>query len=113
MAPAPVPQSGAARRGRPGSAVFKRVVWFGLGAAAGASGVVWAEQQVRRRLEELGPDHVVQLAGRSARRVGRSVLDAVAEGRSTMLDTEDELRARRDRRLAEGRPAEGREGRGR
>jgi hypothetical protein len=30
-----------------------------------------------------------------------------------MLDTEDELRARRDRRLAEGRPAEGREGRGR
>jgi hypothetical protein len=93
--------------------VFKRVVWFGLGAAAGASGVVWAEQQVRRRLDDLGPDHVVQVAGRSARRLGRSVLDAVAEGRSTMLDTEDELRARRDRRLAEGRPAEGREGRGR
>ena len=83
--------------------MFKRVVWFGLGAAAGASGVVWAEQQVRRRLEELGPDHVVHLAGRSARRVGRSVLDAVAEGRSTMVETEDELRARRDRRLVEGR----------
>ncbi len=84
--------------------MFKRVVWFGLGAAAGASGVVWAEQQVRRRLEELGPDHVVSLAGRSARRVGRSLLAAVAEGRAVAADTEDELRARRDQRLRAGRP---------
>jgi hypothetical protein len=91
--------------------VFKRVVWFGLGAAAGASGVVWAEQQVRRRIEELGPDHVVTLAGRSARRVGRSLLDAVAEGREVAADTEDELRARRDQRLRDGRrPGEVRPG---
>ncbi len=85
--------------------MFKRVVWFGMGAAAGASGVVWAEQKVRRRLEELGPDHLAVLAGNSALRVGRSVLDAVADGRLTMREREDELRALRDRRLREGRPA--------
>lgn len=85
--------------------MFKRVVWFGMGAAAGASGVVWAEQKVRRRLEELGPDHLAVLAGNSARRVGRSVLDAVADGRLTMREREDELRARRDLRLREGRTA--------
>jgi hypothetical protein len=83
--------------------VFKRVVWFSIGAAAGASGVVWAEQQIRRKLDDLGPDHVVTLAGRSARRVGRSVLDAVAEGRAVAADTEDELRARRDQRIRDGR----------
>ena len=88
--------------------MFKRVVWFGMGAAAGASGVVWAEQKVRRRLEELGPDHLAVLASHSARRVGRSVLDAVADGRLTMREREDELRALRDRRMREGRPtAEG------
>ena len=76
-----------------------------MGAAAGASGVVWAEQKVRRRLEELGPDHLAVLAGNSALRVGRSVLDAVADGRLTMREREDELRALRDRRLREGRPA--------
>lgn len=78
--------------------MFKRIVWFGIGAAAGASGAVWAEQQVRRRLDALGPDHVVSAAGRSARRVGRTVADAVAEGRAAMREREDELTSRRDAR---------------
>jgi hypothetical protein len=82
--------------------VFKRVVWFGIGAATGAAaaaaGTVWAEQQVRRRLDALGPDHLVVTAGNTARKVGRTVVDAVSEGRTTMRDREDELRARRDRR---------------
>lgn len=83
--------------------MFKRVVWFSVGAAAGASAAVWAEQQVRRKLDELGPEHVVSLAGRSARRVGQSILDAVADGRAVAADREDELRARRDQRVRDGR----------
>lgn len=81
---------------------MKRVVWFGLGAVAGAAGTVWVEGQVRRRLDALGPDHVVVVAGATARRLGRTVAEAVAEGRSTMREREDELRARRDRRAAHG-----------
>lgn len=83
--------------------MFKRVVWFGIGAAAGAAGTVWAEQQVRRRMDALGPDHLVVTAGNTAKRVGRTVADAVSEGRSTMREREDELRARRDRRGPDAR----------
>lgn len=83
-------------------AVFKRVTWFGIGAAAGATGVVWAQQKVRRRLESLGPDHVVVTAGNQARKVtrqvGRTVADAVVDGRAAMREREEELVARRDRR---------------
>ena len=81
-------------------AVFKRLTWFGLGAAAGATGYVWAQQRVRRELDALGPDHIVVVAGNQARRVGkqvgRTVTGAVGEGRSAMRDREDELLARRD-----------------
>jgi len=69
---------------------------MGIGAAAGATGTVWAQQQVRRRLDALGPDHLVVTAGNTARKVGRTVADAVSEGRSTMRDREDELRSQRD-----------------
>ena len=71
---------------------------MGIGAAAGATGTVWAQQQVKRRIDALGPDHLVVSAGNTARKVGRSVADAVSEGRSTMQDREDELRAQRDGR---------------
>jgi hypothetical protein len=69
---------------------------MGIGAAAGAAGTVWTQQQVRRRLDALGPDHLVVTAGNHARKVGRSVADAVTEGRTAMRDREDELKARRD-----------------
>ena len=69
---------------------------MGIGATAGAAGTIWAQQQVRRRLDQLGPDHLVVSAGNTAKKVGRSVADAVAEGRSAMRDREDELTARRD-----------------
>jgi hypothetical protein len=77
-------------------AVMKRLVWLGIGAAAGASGTVWAQQKVRRRLDALGPDHLVVTAGNTAKKVGRNVRDAVSEGRSTMRDREEQLRAQRD-----------------
>ena len=82
--------------------MFKRLTWFGLGAAAGASGVMWAQQKVRRQIDALGPDHIVVTAGNQARKVskqvGRSVAGAVVEGRAAMREREDELLARRDGR---------------
>ena len=71
---------------------MRRLFWLGVGAIAGASGTVWAERKVRTRLDQLAPDHLVVSAGNKARDVGRSVVDAVAEGRGAMRDREDELR---------------------
>ena len=80
--------------------VFKRVTWFGIGAAAGATGVVWAQQKIRRRIDAMGPDHIVVTAGNQARKVsqqvGRTVAGAVVEGRAAMREREDELLSRRD-----------------
>ena len=82
--------------------VVKRLFWMGVGAAAGASGTVWAQQKVKRQLEALGPDSVVagrrcvaSAAGSRTKAVGRpSVVDAASEGRSTMREREDELKDR-------------------
>lgn len=71
---------------------MRRLFWLGVGAVAGASGTVWAERKVRSRLDQLAPDHLVLSAGNKARDVGRSVVDAVAEGRGAMREREDELR---------------------
>lgn len=71
---------------------MRRLFWMGVGAAAGASGTVWAQRRVRAGLDELGADQVVAVAGRGARRVGRTLAAAVAEGRSGMAERELELR---------------------
>jgi hypothetical protein len=75
---------------------MRRLFWLGVGAIAGASGTVWAERKVRSRLEMLGPDHMVVTAGNKARDVGRTVVDAVSEGRGAMRDREAELRGSYD-----------------
>lgn len=75
---------------------MRRLFWLGVGAVAGASGTIWAEHKVRARLEQLGPEHLVVTAGNKARDVGRSVADAVAEGRGAMRDRERELRREYD-----------------
>ncbi len=80
---------------------MRRLFWLGVGAVAGASGTMWAERKVRSRLEMLGPDHLVVSAGNKARDVGRSVADAVAEGRGAMREREAELRSSYD---TSGRP---------
>lgn len=72
---------------------MRRLFWLGVGAVAGASGTVWAERKVRSRLDQLAPDHLVVSAGNKARDVGRSVVDAVVEGRGAMREREDELRS--------------------
>jgi len=75
---------------------MRRVFWFGLGAATGASGTVWLERKVRARLESLQPDHLVVSAQDRARSMGRSVAEAVSEGRGVMRDRETQLRRRYD-----------------
>jgi hypothetical protein len=76
---------------------MRRLFWLGVGAIAGASGTIWAERKVRTRLEALQPDHLVVAAGNRARDVGRSVVDAVADGRGAMREREAELRRTYDR----------------
>ncbi len=71
---------------------MRRLFWLGVGAVAGASGTIWAEHKVRARIEQLGPEHLVVSAGNKARGVGRSVADAVSEGRGAMRDREAQLR---------------------
>ena len=71
---------------------MRRLFWMGVGAVAGASGTIWAERKVRSQLDALAPDHLVVTAGNRARDAGRSVLDALAEGRDAMREREHELR---------------------
>jgi hypothetical protein len=72
---------------------MRRLFWLGVGVVAGASGTVWAERKVRSQLDALAPDHLVVTAGNKAKSVGRSVADAVVEGRGAMRAREDELRS--------------------
>jgi hypothetical protein len=67
--------------------MFKRAIWFSVGAAAGAAGTVWTERTVRRQLDRAKPSHVVE----TARRAVRAALD---EGRDAARQREVELRDR-------------------
>lgn len=65
-----------------------------MGAAAGASGTVWAQRRVRGAIEEFGADQVIAVAGKGARAVARTIVAAVGEGRDGMAQREQELRNR-------------------
>lgn len=65
---------------------------MGVGAVAGVSGTVWAERKVKAQLDALQPDALVITAGHKAKAVGRSVVDAVVDGRGAMREREAELR---------------------
>lgn len=73
---------------------MRRLFWMGVGAAAGASGTVWAQRRVRGAIEDLGAEQVVTAAGKGARAVARTVVAAVGEGRDGMAQREQELRGR-------------------
>ena len=75
---------------------MRRLFWLGIGTVAGAAGTVWTERKVKERLDALAPDHAVRVAAEKAKGAGRTVVDAVTEGRSAMVEREQELRARRD-----------------
>ena len=84
---------------------MRRLFWLGIGTVAGAAGTVWTERKVKERLDALAPDHAVRVAAEKAKDAGRSVVEAVSEGRAAMVEREQELRARRDgRRPLPGAP---------
>lgn len=79
---------------------MKRATWFVAGVAAGAAGAGYATRKVKSTAAQLAPSNVAKVAVGTARRQGRHVLDAIHEGRHAMRAREDELKARRDARIA-------------
>jgi hypothetical protein len=79
--------------------MMKRVTWFVAGVAAGAAGAGYATRRIKRTAAHLAPANVARHAAGAVRAGGRTVVDAVRDGRVAMRDREDELRARRDGRL--------------
>jgi hypothetical protein len=87
--------------------VFKRVRWMGMGAVAGLGASAWAQWRLHRVLEEHPSIRTGAGIVASARRAGREVGDALADGRQAMLEREAALRAQLDAgRQAAGRPGE-------
>jgi hypothetical protein len=78
----------------------KRVTWFVMGAAAGAGGSVYARHKARVAWQRVQPTNVAKIAAGKARDAGRSVADAVREGRRAMHDKEAELRDAQELRLS-------------
>lgn len=74
--------------------MFKRVIWFGSGMAAGAGGTVWAARKVRDQIERTKPSHLAVVATDAARAAGSVVRDALSEGRVAARAREVELRDR-------------------
>ncbi len=79
---------------------MKRVTWFLGGVAAGATGVGIAKRRIQRTAAQFAPTAVVRQAVDGVRDRSRMIVDAVRDGRSVMHYREDELKARRDGRLA-------------
>lgn len=79
---------------------MKRVTWFVTGVAAGATGASYAARKVKQTASQLAPANVAKQAAARAKQKGRHVVDAVREGRVAMHAREDELKARRDARVA-------------
>jgi hypothetical protein len=76
--------------------VFKRVIWMGIGAAAGSAGTIWAERKVRTQVEKVADIATVQhVAGVARDRivdVRDTVVAAISEGRSAKQTAEVEMR---------------------
>jgi hypothetical protein len=82
--------------------VFKRVIWMGTGMAVGAGSAFWAKRKVEQTVERYLPEQVADRAAASARDLGRTVRDAVGEGRQAMRATEEALRAQVEARTFVG-----------
>jgi hypothetical protein len=87
--------------------VFKRVIWMGMGATAGAGATMWANRKVKRTVAKLAPEALTDELTARARSFGRDLVDAVAEGREAMRAREAELQQRLPPALRPpaGRPA--------
>lgn len=79
--------------------MIKRLTWFAGGVAAGVAGAGYAKKKVKETAAQLAPVQVAKGVASKARSAGRSVADAVRDGRQAMHHHEDELRAKREGRL--------------
>ena len=78
--------------------MIRRVTWFVGGVAAGAAGAGYAKRKVKATATALAPSNIAKQTVNKVRNQGRTVVDAVREGRAAMSAREDELKARRDAR---------------
>jgi hypothetical protein len=88
-------------------AMFKRTVWFTVGAATGLGSSWWVQRRLREAAAQL-PTRVQREVTDAARRRVGDVWAAASEGRAAMAEREAELRAQVDatagRRVVAGRP---------
>ena len=82
--------------------MFKRVIWIGIGAAAGSASTVWTQRKVRAQVDRVAelaaPSHAVAVAKDRVDTARETVKAAVTEGRSVRRNTESELRRAVDER---------------
>jgi hypothetical protein len=87
--------------------VFKRTIWFSVGAATGVGSSWWVQRRVRQAAAQL-PARVQREVTDAARRKVSDVRAAATEGRAAMVEREAELRAQVEtstvRRVPAGRP---------
>ncbi|MCS5688946.1 MAG: hypothetical protein VX785_09575 [Actinomycetota bacterium] len=72
--------------------MLKRLRWLILGGVFGAGSSVWVRRRVRNLVERYGPVRGTATVVGTARRVGRDLREAWADGQREMRDTETELR---------------------
>jgi hypothetical protein len=72
--------------------VFKRTVWFTVGAATGLGSSWWVQRRVRQAAAQL-PERVQREVTDAARRRVGDVRAAASEGRAAMQAREAELRS--------------------
>ena len=86
--------------------MFKRVIWMGMGAAAGSAATVWTQRKVRAQLDRARPRAVVDRALDGIDGVRETVAAAFEEGRSTMRASETQMRRDVDARTSARRPVQ-------
>lgn len=84
--------------------MFKRVLWFAAGAAAGVAGLRRVEREVADRRARLEPDALATTAVEAAGRGADRVRSAVADGRREMQRVAQELEASHDPSRRRSRP---------
>lgn len=88
--------------------MFKRVIWMGIGAAAGSAGTIWAERKVKTQIDRVtdkaSVQHVTGVARDRLVDVRDTVVAAVTEGRSAKQVAETEMRQNVTERFGRHRP---------
>jgi len=82
--------------------MFKRVIWWGAGFSAGLGSSFWVKRAVNRKVSRYVPDDVRTAVGKKAKSAVTTIKAAVSEGRSTMLQYQQDAEAR----VAEGSRAD-------